>query len=229
MRKRNNLELLLGAAALTVALWLVPFGSLLLLPIQYLNTHIHELFHALAAMASGGMVAEIRVFGNGSGVTLTGGGLGILIASAGYVGAALAGALLISSAKTEKGVRTAFTVLLASLIVAGVLWLRGDPIGVLSAAFWIAALFMASRFLSGDALKFCSKFLGMQLCLSALQSLLVLLRISAYPGIENDAAIAERITGIPAMAWALIWSGFSLGLMAWALRSSLRGAPNRKA
>ena len=87
---------ILVAGAVTLLLWLVPGAHLILLPLQYLDTHLHEMSHALATVFTGGSVETIQVYGNGSGVTQS---LGVhhwvIVASAGYVGASLIGAALI--------------------------------------------------------------------------------------------------------------------------------------
>lgn len=223
-------RLLLLAALATVAIWFVPFLNFAFYPIQYLNTHIHELCHALSALATGGGVSHMQVFANGSGVAYTLGGIGLVIASAGYVGASLIGGWLISMGRTEKGARTALWALAGTLGFGSLLWLRGDAVGVLTAVFWVAAIAICARSLSGLNLRFASMFLGMQQCLASLQSLWVLLNINAMSGmpIENDAAIAAEMTLIPALFWALLWSGLSLGLMglgfrrAWSDSSSSR-------
>ena len=74
-RKSNPLWV---AGAILLLLWIIPFGGLVLLPLQYLNTHIHELSHAVAALASGGQGMNISVFPDGSGVTQFQGGWTIL-------------------------------------------------------------------------------------------------------------------------------------------------------
>ena len=66
--KRDRSTLLSAGGACLVA-WVVPVLGYLMLPIEYLNTHIHELFHAIAAVGTGGRADKILVFPDASGVT----------------------------------------------------------------------------------------------------------------------------------------------------------------
>ena len=67
------------AALVSVILWFLPFLRWATVPLQYLNTHIHEAAHAITTVATGGMVANIEVHANGNGETYTTGGINFLI------------------------------------------------------------------------------------------------------------------------------------------------------
>lgn len=82
---------LLVFGLLTVLLW----RSVVLLPLKLVVVLIHEIWHALAALLTGGRVEEIRLAADESGLTLARGGLYVVIASAGYVGSSLTGAALL--------------------------------------------------------------------------------------------------------------------------------------
>src|SRR3954462_12171697 len=92
---------LLVAAALSIALWFVPYASLLTYPFQLFVTFIHEGGHALAAVLTGNSVRSLSVAIDTSGLTETltsaeGGFFSrMLISSAGYIGAISFGALLL--------------------------------------------------------------------------------------------------------------------------------------
>ncbi|MBX3119283.1 MAG: M50 family metallopeptidase [Fimbriimonadaceae bacterium] len=206
---------LLIASLLSAAGLVLPYANWLLLPVQYLNTHIHEFCHAFAAIATGGRVEDIHVYAAGNGETLLGGGWAVVIGSAGYVGATIFGGLMVAVSRTEKGARVMLQFLGVLLAISMALWVRGDWMGVGSGAFWVLTAIIVAAKAKDMALIVTAQFIGIQQCLSALQSLWVLLRINAYPGIENDAAILEKSTRIPAMAWAILWSVISLGVL-WA-------------
>src|ERR687884_991811 len=95
---RPQARTLLIAAALTIALWFIPFVSVLSYPFNIFVTFIHEGGHALAALLTGNSVASLSVATDGSGLTYTTSG-GILsqtiVSSAGYLGAMAYGALLL--------------------------------------------------------------------------------------------------------------------------------------
>lgn len=203
---------LIGAGILTAALWAMPGFGVVTIPLVYLNTLIHELCHALAATATGGMAEKIVLEPSGNGATFSAGGWGMVIASAGYVGAALIGSAMITFSAKPKGAKTVLAVLAAAIAVGMLLWVRG-LVGVLSGLAWIALLVGASQKLKGPGLTFAAQFLGLQQALTSVIALYVLLQINVRSGIENDALIAQNMTGIPAIMWALLWvavSGFGL-------------------
>lgn len=214
--KSSNRQLMLVALA-SLALWLVPGGYAVSLPLLYLNTIIHEYCHAAAALATGGYVASIHVFADGSGVTVTAGGISLAIASAGYVGASVVGALLIRSGRNLAAARKALLVLGAIVGLGLVLWVRGDAVGWVMAALWSVALLFLPRRLSNEGATFAARFLGLQQCLYAAQSLYVLLKINAVPGVENDARIASEAFPLPPLAFAVGWCALSVILAAFAL------------
>jgi hypothetical protein len=220
MHRSTKIQLV--AAGASLLLWALPGAGFVLLPLELLNTHIHELCHALAAVATGGEVAFIRVFGNGSGVTPVAGSNGIILASAGYMGAAFLGGVMILAAHTQKGAQTALLGLAAALALTMILWVRGDLAGVASGVLWIFLLFALGRSLKGDALLFAAQFLGLQQCLRSVQSLYTLLQVNAFSNVQNDAKIAETLTGVPSLVWALAWCGLSAAWMAVAFAPSFR-------
>lgn len=224
--RRNTLAL----AGLAVAiLYLVPYGRLLLLPAIYLNTHLHELAHALSAIVTGGTALRIVVAGDGSGYCVTGGGVGPVIASAGYIGASLLGTAIVLVARSETAARTVLYALSVTLAASMLLLVRGDSVGLLSGAFWIVALAFAARRLRGDLLLAFVQFIGLVQGLQALTSLSDLLRISATAQANSDAQIMAEMTLLPAVFWASLWAIFSIGVTGWALvrasRSSLPSHP----
>lgn len=224
-RLRRDQSTLLWASLLAFVLWLIPPGRYVLLPLLYLNTHLHELCHALAAIGTGGEAHLIRVFASGSGVTPVTGGWLPVIASAGYVGSAVIGAGMIYFGRTEKGARATLGVLATALALSLLLFVRGDAVGILSAIVWIVVLVLATKALSAQHVEFAAQFLGVQQCLTAMQSILVLLRISNFPEAQTDARIMQDATAIPAMFWAMTWAGLSLLLLYLTLKSAWTKAP----
>lgn len=209
----------LGWAAVgSVLLMIVPGLSFLALPLQYLNTHVHEFGHAFAAIATGGQAHLIHVYASGAGRALTSGGMFLAIVSAGYVGTAAVGAAMIALSRSVSGARLAMGLLGSLIGVALILWVRADTVGVLSGQFWCVLLLYLAHRMRGVGSLVAAQFLGVQLCLTTLQSFLVLFQVIGFAGIENDATIAYRATGIPAVLWAGMWSLIGLGLMALALR-----------
>jgi hypothetical protein len=216
-RINGHQSALLLAGAISLILWVAPVLGFLLLPLQYLNTHLHELCHAISAVATGGEVAEIKVFAAGNGVTLCSGSPWI-VPAAGYLGAVVIGALVILFGRSERGARACLRVIAAGLAFSLVCWVRGDLVGVVSCVGWIVVLFLLSTALKERDVIFAAQFVGVQQCLMAVQSLYVLFRISAFQGQQSDAENMARYTGIPALFWAVLWGGIGLTALWLTLR-----------
>jgi hypothetical protein len=214
------------AALVSLLMWVVPVSGFVLLPLQYLNTHLHEFSHAFMAILTGGEVDNIHVYAAGNGVTLASGSP-FLVSSAGYVGAVILGALAIWFGRTEKGAWVILRVLAILLVFSFIFWVRGDFVGIISGIFWIAVLLGLPAILKGSQLVFAAQFIGMQQCLAAVQALYVLLNISAYGG-QSDAQNMANFTGVPAMFWALLWGAIGIVTFYVTLRASWANRlPNR--
>jgi len=213
-RKSNPLWV---AGAILLLLWIIPFGGLVLLPLQYLNTHIHELSHAVAALASGGQGMNISVFPDGSGVTQFQGGWTILVAPAGYVGATIVGASLILAGRTAQNARKALYALAVVLALGLLLWVR-NALGFGTGIVYFAGVLLLAKNLSDDHVRIASQFLGLHQCVASAQALLVLLNINTFGHQQNDAAILAQATGVPAIVWAGSWALVSAAVVVTALR-----------
>lgn len=206
---------------------MVPGLALAALPFLYLNTHLHELSHALAALATGGRVDRILVHGDGSGVALVAGGNLLLVASAGYVGSAMLGGLMIVYGNHERSARNVLWATAAALAISMLIWVRGDLIGILSGLMWIGACALAAKNLRERTLIFTVQLLGTLQCVAAFRSLFDLLQISALTETHSDAQIMAQASGIPDVVWAVSWAAISSAVLWTSLRLAWRGPRKR--
>ncbi|MCL4508289.1 MAG: M50 family metallopeptidase [Chloroflexi bacterium] len=220
---------LLLAVAISFVLWLVPGASLVLLPLRPFVAFVHETWHAVVAVLTGGHVKAISILGfTGNGYTLTTGGNPLLIASAGYVGSALTGGVFLALLPRPNLARIATVALFIVLGVAGILWNH-------NLAAWLylvcvgAVLYAAVRFLSDRVFVVLLGILALQLNLQVLEDLRYLLALSAATKAHSDALVASQLTGLPPLFWALLWSAVSLALLAGGLFVGLRSSPRRAA
>lgn len=227
MNRQNSLKAhqtaILTATVVSIVLWFVPFLRWVTVPLQYLNTHIHEACHALTAVATGGMVDHIQVHANGNGETYTAGGSEFLISSAGYVGASIVGALILVLAKNG---RAAKGVLIGLAVVMGyslIVWVRQDVFGIASAIAWIAALVAMAIYLKDETRHWVAQFVGVQQCVNSVQSLFFLVKISGFGVRQSDAGNMQAATHIPALVWSILWCLVSFAAMGFALSISWRG------
>lgn len=219
---RDDQTAILWASLATVIVWFVPILQFISLPLEYLNAHTHEMCHAITAVITGGHVDHIVVRADGSGVTPLWGGNILLIGSAGYVGASIIGVLILICSRTADGARLALRLLAAALAGSMILWVRGDTVGIVSGIAWVSALFALASFLPPKGALFAATFVGIQQCLHSILALVTVMDLSFFTKEQDDAMILQGATHVPAAFWATAWMGFSLLLMAVALRSSWR-------
>lgn len=221
---RSALGRLLLASALSVAVSLVPVLSLALYPLRLFVTFIHEGSHALAAILTGGQVAQIAVQPDASGVTLTSGGFEPVIVMAGYLGAAAYGAAMLALARRSGAAR--FILGLSGAIVALLdVFLVRNGFGFGWALVIAAGLLFASVRLSPKAAEIAAMFLGVQCVINSLSDLRTLLGLSALAnGPVSDAVLMSQIIPLPPIVWAVLWGVISLAVLGSALRPYWRDA-----
>ncbi len=134
LTRRQMLLITLAGGFIVYLIWNVSFFSWFAYPLRLFVTYVHEAGHALAAIASGGEVVKFTVSPNGSGLATTIGGSRALILPAGYLGAALFGAILFYTINRFPGVvKNLATVLGGALIIFTILYARPDEGGSLTA------------------------------------------------------------------------------------------------
>src|SRR3954466_10077092 len=93
---RSDRRLLLAvlAAVVVFVLWNIPQLDFILYPFRLFVSYVHESGHGTAAILTGGRFEALQIFSDGSGQALTVGGSRLVVLPAGYLGAALFGAVL---------------------------------------------------------------------------------------------------------------------------------------
>jgi hypothetical protein len=214
---RRRTRLLLGIAAFYTVLWLL-WLTPAIFPLKIFVVLLHEISHALAALATGGAVERIVLNMNQGGATYVLGGNAFLILSAGYLGSLLWGLLLIelAGARTRRA-RWALGVLGAFILIVAVLYVR-NLFGVIFTAVFGAALILSARQLPARGVAYVLLALGLT---SALYALLdIRSDIISRPFVRSDAAMLSELTGIPTLVWGVLWIGLAiaacwLGMRRW--------------
>jgi len=210
-RRSEFLRTVLGAVAVTIVLGLIPYLSFLVYPIRLLVTFLHEGGHALAAVLTGGLVDQMRIFADGSGVTYTRGGLRFFVSSAGYLGATLYGALLIAGLR--RGVRPGALLLITGLLVGLMTLTTRNLFGFGWGVVLTALLVGGGVRLPERQASWAAAFVGVQCVLNALFDLPPLFGLSLASGVQTDAVNMQNATLIPAVVWASLWILASLGIL----------------
>lgn len=218
----SNRTTLFFASLAAIFVWYVPVGRLILSPVTFLNTFIHEYCHALMGWLTGGSVDKILVNNDASGLTWVAGGNPAMVAAAGYVGSAIAGAILLRLAHKKRLVRPLMTAF-AAVIILGIVWkVRGEALGVTIGLVSSVLLLIGARFLPTAGAVFLAQFLAIQQCAASFQAFYWLFVANSRGIRENDAVGMENATGVPAVVWATLWSLFSAVLIFFSLRGVLR-------
>ena len=216
---------LLLAAAISVALWFVPFAEILTFPFRIFVTFIHEGGHAVAALCTGNSVQSLSVAMNASGETYTTqGGMfsQMLVASAGYLGAMAYGAFLLVLIRRAVLVcaLTIFFGLLMPLFAGSWGALSGVRFSIFAGLALTIGLLATARFASRRVATFFVSLLAVQCVLNALLDLKTVFFLSSpfAPSVPTDAVNMANATGIPAIIWAIVWIVVAFGILSIALR-----------
>ncbi|WP_170113161.1 M50 family metallopeptidase [Ahniella affigens] len=216
----------LGLAALSlllIGLWQVPWLGWLVYPFRVFGTFVHELSHGMTAIATGGTFLRFQVSSDLSGVAQSSGGVRMLIASAGYVGSAVFGGVLLLI--NARGVRARWLLAAMGLILAllAVLFLR-NAFGWLAAGVLSAGLLGAAWRLSERWQQWLFDLLALQLVLDGYSSLWTVWQLSGDASVATDAQSMANLTWLPAWSWAVIWALFSTIVLVFCVRASIRRA-----
>lgn len=233
---RPQARTLLFAAALSLALWFIPYASLLTYPFKLFVTFIHEGGHALAAVLTGNSVRSLSVSFDASGLTETMSAPGSLfsqlfISSAGYLGAIGFGAFLLWLVRHRVKARVVLAG--SALLVLGLTLIFGffvpltdlslKPFTVVSGVAISLALLAAAKYLGARAANFLVGFLAVQCVLNAVFDLKTLLYLSVATNTTTDAAnMAGLFHWYPfasSFFWALIWAVIGFLIVSFALRA----------
>jgi len=207
------------AIAVSLIASLTPWGPTLLYPFKLFTTWVHESSHALMTLLVGGRVTAVTIEPNTSGLThglvpasrIARG----LVASAGYLGAALVGCLLMAATRVERRARTILYGVGAFMLLTVVMWMR-NVFGAVVVLVWGLALVTMARRRMANALRFLLSLLAVQVALNSVYDIRVLFLVDG----PSDAATMARLFLLPAWFWAATWMLMSVAMLGWTLWST---------
>ncbi len=175
------------------------------------NTMIHEAAHAFMTLAVSGQIISINLFADTSGSTVTkakGKFAQFMIAIAGYPFSALMGLLLMFLLSNGNELYILF-VLLSVVLILMVLSIR-NAYGLFWAISFALINLLLVYFDNKIAINLAATFFTLIILTDSLVSALVLFVLSVRDKKKaGDATNLQKITGIPAAAWAILFSAFS--------------------
>ncbi len=239
--QRASIWLMLGLNVLFFFITQYPGVNLVLFPLRTFTTGLHEFGHAAVSFATGGTVTGLTMVPDGEGaggLTFTRGGIGPLVSSAGYLGAAFFGSVLIWFGRKEENSKAVLKVLgclfgLGCLVCVtpGLLDARHGSEAIESLLIGLAisaGLVIAGMKFSPVVAHILLLLLAGQAALSSLTDVWYLIQISvgfSANGSFSDATNMAQSTGIPAAVWSIVWGLISLVMVVFALKVSYRSAP----
>lgn len=217
----RKLRFLAGFAVYFGALWLL-WDTALVYPLKIFVVLLHEVSHALAAVATGGSISHITLDPNQGGATWTMGGSAFATLSAGYLGSLAWGALMLEAARARRIRTDLVNGLIGGLVFALTVAFVRNGFGLAFGLLFGAALVAASRKLSVAANRSVLLTLGMTSSLYAILD--IKSDILDRPQLRSDAYMLAELTGIPTLVWGVLWIGVALGVTFLLFRRAYRDA-----
>lgn len=212
------------ALLLSLILWNLPMGGLLLYPFKLLATWIHEMSHGLVMLITGAGLDRVEIFQDTSGLAHARYGVGrssrAAIAAAGYMSTPLLGAMILIMGQTRRRARVILATAGAIMAVSAIA-VVANPFGVLAVAIG-AVLCLVTALAPERIAVFAVNFAAAQACINAVLDIRVLFRNNLVVNGEtmgkSDAHnMADATFGSPGL-WAGIWLAWSFLLLYIALR-----------
>ncbi len=215
--------ILLGAVAVTLVLYVIPYGRILAYPLVLLSTFAHEMGHGVTALLAGGTFESFEMSADASGVaylTIPNGRLARAATSfGGLVGPAILAAVFFRLARSSRAAHAGLTVfgaatLLALVLVVGNVF-AGFFVGVLGAVCVTIGLKSSPR-VSQAAIA----FMAVQLSLSVFSRGDYLFAESAGSGPSDVAQMAAALF-LPYWFWGVACGAISVVVLVLGLRAFL--------
>lgn len=212
---RRRIRFVAAFTAYFAALWLL-WPTPVVYPLKIFVVLLHEISHALAAVATGGSVDRIVLTMDEGGATYVRGGNPFFMLSAGYLGSLLWGVVLLEAARAPNRRIGAIVGVVGGVVIAIAALFVRNLFGLIFSIAFGAALVLASRKLQPRANAAVLTTLGLT---SALYAVLdIRSDILQRPHLESDAHMLGQLTGIPTLVWGVVWSALALLISALALR-----------
>ena len=216
---------LLVSAAITLALYVIPFGRVIARPLLLLSTLAHEMGHGVTALLLGGKFHSLKMWLDGAGLTdMDVEGFGRLrqglTAAGGLVGPAVAAAFCFALGKTGRGAQACLVGLGLGLVAAEALVVR-NVFGFIFVGLLAAGCLFAGARLTPEKAQWVVVFVGVQLALSVFSRANYLFTRAAsnatgvYP---SDVLQMQEALFLPYWFWGFVCGAFAVGVLVYGLR-----------
>ena len=218
-QKRERLVFIGGFILYFGLLWYL-WWSPVLYPLKVFVVFLHEISHAVAAVATGGSIERIVLSPFLGGACYCPGGNAFLTLSSGYLGSLGWGALMVEGARwpgrRPAGMLRGLGFVVAVLTLLYVRGVFGIAFGLL---FGFVLVYSAAR-LSPQLSRTLLTVLGLTSCLYAVLDIKG--DILDRPELRSDAYVLAELTGIPTLLWGGLWILAALTVSGWLLARAYR-------
>ncbi|MBM4183103.1 MAG: M50 family metallopeptidase [Gemmatimonadetes bacterium] len=220
-RSKRKLRFVAGFALYFAALWLL-WETPVVYPLKIFVVLLHEVSHAMVAVATGGSIERITLDPLQGGACHCPGGNAFLTLSAGYLGSLVWGGLMLAAARTNRIKSEWVNLLIGGLVIGLTLLYVRNGFGFAFGILFGLALIGVSRKLGDGVNRPLLLTLGLT---SALYAILdIKSDVLDRPEVRSDAYMLAEITGVPTLVWGVLWIGAALAFSFWLLRRAYRGA-----
>ena len=225
------------ALLVSLLLWNLPFGGVLLYPFKLLATWMHELSHAVLMEVTGAGFDRMVIYQDSSGMAYTAGKIGRyarpFVAAAGYMGTPLVGGVLLVLTSTPRRARWLLMAMGVAMGFSALVIIDNDfgrkAIGAMGLAF-----FAVGTLVPAQLRMWAMQLVAAQACVHALLDIRVLFRsvqiVGGQPAAMSDAhtmaaATLDSTDRWAVWLWAGIWLLWSLAVCFAAVRMAARVQP----
>ncbi len=218
---KRKLTFLIGFAAYFSTIWYL-WDTPAVYPLKVFVVLLHEISHAMIAVATGGTIERIVLDPNQGGACYCPGGNAFLTLSAGYLGSLAWGALLISAGQMKRINSRLVTGAVGLLVVGLTLAYVRSTFGFWFGLAFGSVLFLGALRLSAAVNQGILLTLGLTSCLYAILD--IKSDVLDRPELRSDAAMLGELTGIHTVVWGGLWITVAVLASAWLFQWSYRRA-----
>ena len=218
---KRKLTFLIGFAAYFSTIWYL-WDTPAVYPLKVFVVLLHEISHAMIAVATGGTIERIVLDPNQGGACYCPGGNAFLTLSAGYLGSLAWGALLISAGQMKRINSRLVTGAVGLLVVGLTLAYVRSTFGFWFGLAFGSVLFLGALRLSAAVNQGILLTLGLTSCLYAILD--IKSDVLDRPELRSDAAMLGELTRIHTVVWGGLWITVAVLASAWLFQWSYRRA-----
>ncbi len=202
---RQELLLLSMIAVVSLALWQFRLGRDIIRPYFILGVFFHEVGHAIAILILGGIPVKIKLLLNDGGFTRGYARFGrfrrAIVSSAGFLGSAVAGGLLILASRNPNITNNILIILGIFSLVITMVWVREwFGYGFMTMVFWGLIILAIAFRTPPEVQKLMIQFLGVQLSMINFLNIWYLFDMRPF----SDVGKIERYLWLPYWFWGIM-------------------------